>query len=318
MKKLIITIDTEGDDLWHWRQGQPITTENTLFLPRFQKTANRYGFYPVWLANEEMISDQRFIRFIRPVERDHLGEIGMHLHAWNSPPDYALPVQTNHAPYLIEYPPGIMDEKISSLTDHIRSAVGIQPVSHRAGRWATDSNYFVLLQKHGYLVDCSVTPHVDWSRQPGQTACSGGSNYQCAPEQPYMIDRLLETPVTILSVRRIFPPQRFSATELAKSVYRGIRPRALWLRPNGRNLRQMLYLLETVHRSENDDYAMFMLHSSELMPGGSPTFPYKDSIEKLYADLEALFAFAAERFEGSTLRQYQHAFSSSHSDKSIR
>ena len=34
-KHLIITIDTEGDNLWAWREGQPIGTENTRFLPPF-------------------------------------------------------------------------------------------------------------------------------------------------------------------------------------------------------------------------------------------------------------------------------------------
>ena len=32
-----------------------------------------------------------------------------------------------------------------------------------------------------------------------------------------------------------------------------------------------------------------MLHSSELMPGGSPTFRREEQIETLYADLEKVF-----------------------------
>ena len=38
---------------------------------------------------------------------------------------------------------------------------------------------------------------------------------------------------------------------------------------------------------------MFMLHSSELMPGGSPTFRDAAAIEDLYVELEAVFALAA-------------------------
>lgn len=38
-KHLIITIDTEGDNLWAWREGQPIGTENTRFLPPFRAFA---------------------------------------------------------------------------------------------------------------------------------------------------------------------------------------------------------------------------------------------------------------------------------------
>lgn len=33
---------------------------------------------------------------------------------------------------------------------------------------------------------------------------------------------------------------------------------------------------------------MFMLHSSEMMPGGSPSFPDEKSIEELYECIEKL------------------------------
>jgi hypothetical protein len=52
---------------------------------------------------------------------------------------------------------------------------------------------------------------------------------------------------------------------------------------------------------ERRSYLEFMLHSSELMPGGSPAFPDRESIEALYRDLEALFAAAAPRCRPSTL-----------------
>ena len=48
----------------------------------------------------------------------------------------------------------------------------------------------------------------------------------------------------------------------------------------------------------------FMLHSSELMPGGSPYFTDKDSIEKLYNDIEILFQSASKRFKGVTCKEF--------------
>jgi hypothetical protein len=48
-----------------------------------------------------------------------------------------------------------------------------------------------------------------------------------------------------------------------------------------------------------------MLHSSEFMPGGSPTFRDERSIEKLYSDMEQLFATAQVRgYVGCTLADY--------------
>ena len=52
----------------------------------------------------------------------------------------------------------------------------------------------------------------------------------------------------------------------------------------------------------------FMLHSSELMPAGSPTFPDARSVERLYADLEMLFERASAVFSGATLAEFRHVF----------
>lgn len=52
-------------------------------------------------------------------------------------------------------------------------------------------------------------------------------------------------------------------------------------------------------------YIEFMLHSSEFMPGGSPTFPDEHSIELLYEDIERLFERIAANFVGATLNEYR-------------
>jgi hypothetical protein len=52
-------------------------------------------------------------------------------------------------------------------------------------------------------------------------------------------------------------------------------------------------------------HLMFMLHSSELMPGGSPTFSTDSAIARLNADLEELFAHARARgCAGLTLGEF--------------
>ena len=147
VKKFIITIDTEGDGLWDWKQGDRITTENAKYLSRFQSLCNEFGFKPVWLTNYEMINDPTYVDFIAEVERDKLGELGMHLHAWNNPPEYDIKTVQNGAPYLIEYPVEIMEAKITVLTELIKKRTGITPISHRAGRWAMNDEYFRLLIK---------------------------------------------------------------------------------------------------------------------------------------------------------------------------
>lgn len=49
----------------------------------------------------------------------------------------------------------------------------------------------------------------------------------------------------------------------------------------------------------------FMLHSSELMPGGSPNFQSASDIDRLYEGLEALFAELSGSCRGMTLAQFR-------------
>jgi len=56
----------------------------------------------------------------------------------------------------------------------------------------------------------------------------------------------------------------------------------------------------------------FMLHSSELMPGGSPTFLTGSDIEHLYEYLHRLFEELSDWCRGMTLKEFhRHAVSGS-------
>lgn len=93
------------------------------------------------------------------------------------------------------------------------------------------------------------------------------------------------------------------ALPMGGRVSRRVFPRTWWLRPSGRNRGQMLRILK-VAKAEGRDFVEFMLHSSEFMPGGSPTFATQASIERLYRDMEALFGAAEGHFVGMTLAEY--------------
>jgi hypothetical protein len=69
----------------------------------------------------------------------------------------------------------------------------------------------------------------------------------------------------------------------------------------------MLWMIQSARRDRRD-YLEFMIHSSELMPGGSPYFPDGRSVERLYEDLEAVFSAAAGDFECLTLAEYADRF----------
>lgn len=80
-------------------------------------------------------------------------------------------------------------------------------------------------------------------------------------------------------------------------------PSVNWLRPSGGNVAKMISVAEA-SLAQVHDYVEFMLHSSEFMPGGSPTFKTEQDIEGLYRDLEQLFDWLQQRTVGMTLAEY--------------
>jgi hypothetical protein len=309
----LITIDTEGDDLWS-KPATPLT-RNAEFLPRFQELCERHGMKPTYLTNHEMARAPAFVELARDALRRGSAEVGLHVHAWDSPPMVPLTDQDHrHHPYLIEFPADVMRAKIRHLTDLLQTTFDSPMRSHRSGRWAFNETYARMLYEEGYRVDCSVTPHVSWRHHAGAPGGNGGSDYTAFPERAYFLDLddvsregssdFLEVPMTI---RQRMPHVSNAVRGLAASLPKGsliwnklfIR----WLRPNGSNRRSMLRLIDAA-ASNGEDYVEFMLHSSEFMPAGNPTFADAAAIDRLYDDLDALFEHAAARFTGMTLTDY--------------
>jgi len=319
----LITIDTEGDHIWS--KPQEITTQNAAFLPRFQSLCESYQLKPTYLTNYEMALSPLFQEFGKDLLQRQTGEIGMHLHAWNNPPFFQLtPDDFRSQPYLIEYPTATMQEKITVMTDLLEEVFQTKMRSHRAGRWSFNEAYAQILVEQGYSVDCSVTPHVSWQGHLGDPAQQGGTDYSHFPEDPYFLDlqdiscagssSLLELPMTTSPIQPNWVRKiRKKVDQNSSLLKRGIRRLfpTLWLRPNGKNIANLLRLLRHTKRTKKS-YAQFMLHSSELMPGGSPTFPENRDIEQLYADLEILFSHVQGHFWGETLSGYHQKFVTEH------
>lgn len=314
----LITVDTEGDNLW--AKPRTVTTRNAEFLPRFQGLCERYGLRPTYLVDSEMVNAPAFRAFGADVLARRAGEIGMHLHAWNSPPLVPLtPDDDAHAPYLIEYPEAVLREKVRVMTAALEEAFGTKMLSHRAGRWSFNETYARALVDNGYRVDCSVTPHVSWRFCKGDPSREGGTDYSRFPEGAYVLDLeniarpgdspLLELPVTIVRTRHYPRLLERARAGLSGSFYgtvamRRLFPYYLWLMPTGSNGMGLLRVLE-IAAAERRPYVEMAIHSSELMPGGSPKLPDAAAIERLYADMEALFAAAATHgFAGRTLAEY--------------
>jgi len=300
---LIITVDTEGDNLWNCSQNNIISTENAVYIQPFQSLCEQYGLKPVYLTDYEMAKDNTFVNNAKSWLLDNNCEIGIHVHAWNNPPFFDLIDKFHGNPYLIEYPLDVMEAKFKTTYDLIYDNFGIRPRSHRAGRWAMDQRYFEILKKYGIITDCSCTPGISWKRNSGMTI-SGGSDYRYSNHYPHMICDILEVPVTIRHFSHYFSLR--NVKHCIKTVFLG---ETIWLRPSFFSLKEMMDLVRNVSKEDDNDYLEFMIHSSELMPNGSPYFKNSFDVERLYSTMDSLFSFCMSLgYSGITLSDFYQDF----------
>lgn len=312
-KYFIITVDTEGDNLWRPviqpKGMRNITVKNAAFIERFQLLCEKYQCKPTYLVNYEMSQAEPFVEQAKEWLKSGTCEIGMHMHAWSTPPLYDLKYKRgSNNPYAGDYPREVMWEKLKNITYFITDQFGVRPISHRGGRWFIDAWYMKALKKLKYKVDCSVTPGVSWKEHIGYSQY--GVDYRNFPHEPYFIEGnclykkgksgILEVPPTITNLS-----WGHKIRKLMQSPYnyKNIRLEKAWLRPNGSNLETMLWIIDKYNKS-NCNYLEFMIHSSELMPGGSPTFMTDSSIEKAYRDMEIIFEKIRKNYIGITLGKY--------------
>ena len=319
----LITIGTKADD--SWARPRVVTAKHARYLERFQELCESNGLKPTYLTNYEMVKCPVFRGFAGWVLARGVGEVGTHLHPWNTPPLVPLtPDDYRYLPYLIEYPDSVMREKIRRLTGELEDAFGVKMISHRAGRWSLDECYAHLLVEEGYRVDCSVTPLVSWEKVRGDPVQSGGTNYEAFPHAAYWVDledisqpgtsQLLEVPLTIV------PGERTEARSLSEALRRlpgvlptltrplrricdRVTPPVRWLQANGANGVQLLEIVEEV-LAEGRSYAQFLLHLSDLMPCDRPAWRTDIDIERLFNNLSVLFSAVRGRFRGVTLAEF--------------
>ena len=306
MKKFLITVDTEGDNLWDLNSDH-ISTENSLFIPRFQQLCEKYGFIPTYFTNFEMANDERWIEFGKRKSKEGLCEIGLHIHAWNNPPEYSIKKVYGYNSYITEYPEEVIYRKIQYLKSVLEEKFETTITSCRSGRWATDEKFYSAIEKCQIFVDCSETPQLNLSALPGY-GDKKGNDYRSVPCSPRLIyDSLVEVPMT---TRRYHHVEKGSFLHMLKTLLLGD---DMWLRPHKKNLQNLVYLANKVSKESDNEYLEFMIHSSELMPGGSVYFKTEDSIEELYTIMDEFFGYVKSLgYEGCGVSSYARQWKQNH------
>jgi hypothetical protein len=302
---LLVTVDTEGDDEWAFRR-QP-SSENVACLAPFEDALQRVGARATYLVTWTVAADRRAAEILRGYRDSRGAEIGAHCHAWNTPP-VAEPEGAQL--FLNELPEPAQRRKLESLTEMIEERFGTRPVSFRGGRFGANAATMRCLADLRYEVDSSVTPGISWRRTQGLPGGEGGPDYRAATMHTYFQDPgdpcragsgpLFEIPVTVVRSRRLpraaehaiagYGPASFASAVTGKL---GL-GRMIWFYPAFQTVEEMVRGADLV-RGRGGDVLNMMLHSSELMPGGSPYFSTAADVSAFLGRLEQTLEAVRER-----------------------
>jgi len=287
IEKIVVTIsiDTECDHDPQWIRSSPLRFESILEgLPhRLQPAFTEVGAIPTYLLTVEVLEEKECVDTLTTLGGQY--EYGTHLHAAFIEPqkkyhDYA---GVDSPDFQCGYEPDIEYQKLSNLTSLFRQKLGYSPTSFRAGRYGASADSVNSLQRLGYKVDSSVTPHMRW-QEPN--ACV---DFRTAPEQPYFPsqhdlsrpavftqNRILEVPVSVkprwFRDPRWFRPW-FSSVEQMKEIFR--------------------YQLKQHPKASLLSINM-MFHSMEVIEKASPYPQNAADVQRFLDDMQSALRWCAE------------------------
>ena len=301
MKYLAITLDVEPDCTWPiWDYSDPLTFSGVSIglKERLAPLLDKHGARPTYLINNVVLEHQPSVDILARMKNC---ELGAHLHPEFIEPqklhsDYAGKKNEGNQCFL---PEDIEFEKMRALTELFKKSFGYYPASFRAGRFSARGNTISALERLGYKIDTSVTPHVVWADATRERPV----DFSTAPEQPYFASsenicrpspesRLLEVPITIIQVRRFF------------------RRRELWLRPKYSSPQELLRIIDSLSAKDDNCVLNMMFHNVELVPGKSPYNRTEEDCRQHLDAIEGVVRHCLEKgFRCATLSEIYDTFS---------
>jgi hypothetical protein len=201
--------------------------------------------------------------------------------------------------------PELEARKLKALTDLILETLGVAPRIYKAGRYGMNVRREETMRSAGYTVDTSVLPFQSYA------GLAGGPDFFGYPDQPFWInpDRaFLYLPVTQSMVGAL---RGLAYTGIARAVFgrAAMRLRVpgalarvrllerIRLTPEGFSLAEMRRLTKAMVR-EGQSVFILSLHSSSLVPGGTPYVRTPGELESLFNRIEGFLEFFQREFDG--------------------
>ena len=294
---LVITIDVEEEGLFsgsYPRAGSGVA--NVAELRRLEFIPREFGFPLTLLTTYPVARDPAAREVLVSWQHECGAEIGVHLHPWNTPPFWDLPYPEPIP--TAKLPLALLEAKLGSLVDCLIETFDKPPRSFRMGRFDWSPGLLELLPRFGLRVDSSMVP---------LTFKGDGPRNFLAPADPFWLDfpgspglQVLEVPVTMVPVwarsakawhrvAGLFPGKMGEAllSRFRHVGAAGIHP--AWFP------RFSMRLAASLHQRRGGRVLTLFLHSSELLPGGSPDFPDDAAVDRLVSNLHDFLTWLAKR-----------------------
>lgn len=308
LMKLVVTIDVEEDGLFSGRyDSHDIPANNVSGLGILDPIFRDLGIRPTLLVSYQVACHQLHHELLMQLSEKWEGEIGAHLHTWNTPPfepsPYAKPVPSELMPRKL------LTAKLENLFEAI-NRMGVDPVSFRMGRFNLGPKMLSILEETRIQVDSSIAP---------MRRYYGGPAHLSAKTDPYFPNsknplspgksKILEVPITILPLR----PRLGSFLEHISEIF--IIPHS-WISWFARDLASIpaqpmltglgrLKAAVRLHRIRGGNVVTTFFHSSELMPGGCPQHPTEVHVERFLRKLRRFLSWLRSEMNVESLTMSQ-------------
>ncbi|MBF0531385.1 MAG: hypothetical protein HQK55_19370 [Deltaproteobacteria bacterium] len=305
--KLAVTIDVEEEGLFTGRYASgSAPCENVTRLALLDSLFSKYEIRPTLLVTYQAARDPSRLAQLIDLADKWRGEIGAHLHPWNTPP------LQQAGPRLLsseETPRELLSAKLETLVTTLQGA-GIDPASFRMGRFNLGPRMLSILNDTGFKVDSSICPMRKYHAGPDHLA---------APTDPYHPDpscptkpgksSILEVPLTVLPV---IPGMGYWADQAVKA-YPSVAKPVVWLAKNIGSLSAQPFWLglrrlktaARLHRRRGGRVITVFFHSSELLPDGCPQHRTEEDTHLFLNKLSLFFSWLRQEqgFESVTLAE---------------
>ena len=305
--KLAVTIDVEEEGLFRGNYDPfEAPTTNVSSLELLDHLFLKWKINPTLLVTYQVAKHANHHGLLLRLAERWGGEIGAHLHHWNTPPIHPLPFRPPVPSECMTTQ--LLREKLESLLEAFQP-LGITPRSFRMGRFSFGPKMCTVLEDSPIIVDSSVAP---------LRSQYGGPDHLTAPVDPYYLNpldvcrpgdsRLLEVPITIVPIHPAIGSvfQIVNRSPNLKSVSGWIASRLLSLpiQPAWTGISR-LKIASATHIRRGGKVLTLFFHSSELAPGHSPLHKTSRDVGLFIEKLDNFFLWLHRRTTVESVTLYQ-------------